>query len=730
MKNLYSQSSKKIVKITCFLTLIILSIGLQSKAAWTQTGPEGGSFFIKENNGVLYSTNAIGLYKSTDNGLNWNRVSTFAGFTMNDLVFTPNKMIASTNKGIFYSIDGGVNWVSSNQGMTNADTTGLGTFQIFKTNTGRIITSAISGAYYSDNNGQNWISSANGSTLVAIAQTNSNLVACDGSGVLLSIDNGTSWQTTLNTGITPSDLSQIANLVYLNNSVYAGGQGIGVYKSSDNGNTWQANNNGMSGVFYGNLLLLNNKLYKGVSQQGIYELDNSTNLWSLSSFAQNNINAYISGYYNGRYFGGVTLLHDDLMFTDNNGQTWQNTNGIKTMNVRKLSASSNLYTLGDLGGFIYDSTQTQFNRTTPSNQNYSANTYAQYGVYDIKKRSNGTIYLATAGGVWKSINNGVNYTQSYNGLPFSTSPGTNNTYTVYDMFVSGTFPNDTLFVGTTNGIYYSTDDAQTFNQITSTNGVAMQQFLKYNGVLYCAGTKVFKRTSPNNWTQFTTFASTGILGFAATDGYLFLALANSPIKYAPITGLSNFSNIITGTGNFANAVAAYDTLMFFFSTAGVYKVNTTLLGNLQQSDLVQIADNLPYYFNPGNVKQYSYLQNGLVGNRMAIFNGKLWLGTNGMSTFYRSLNDFGYSITVGSKDKLIQEHGVLYPNPSNDKITMTSFTTGSQLTICNSVGQIVLNMTYTNSNIVDLNKLNAGLYTYSITDNKQNVIDNGKFIKE
>ncbi|MFN5207954.1 MAG: hypothetical protein ACK5D8_00555 [Bacteroidota bacterium] len=68
---------------------------MQSKASWTQTGPEGGSFFIKENNGVLYSTNAIGLYKSTDNGINWNRVSTFAGFTMNDLVFTPNKMIAS-----------------------------------------------------------------------------------------------------------------------------------------------------------------------------------------------------------------------------------------------------------------------------------------------------------------------------------------------------------------------------------------------------------------------------------------------------------------------------------------------------------------------------------------------------------------------------------------------------------------------------------------------------------
>jgi photosystem II stability/assembly factor-like uncharacterized protein len=727
MKNLYSQSSKKIERIALFLTLLILTISLQSKAAWTQTGPDAGFISIKENNGILYSTNAIGFYKSTDNGLNWNRVSTFTGFTMNDLVFTTNRMIASTNKGIFYSIDGGVNWVSSNQGISSSDSLLQFSF-IYKLSSNRLITSSPTKSYYSDNNGQSWTASSYNGNLVKIVQTTSDLISTDGTAVIKSNDSGISWQTIVTNGISNFALT---DWFYHNNKIYIGGNGLlGLYESSDNGQNWTLRNSGLTGIDYGKLIFLNNTFYKGVYQQGLYEFNTSTNSWSLSSFAQNNINAYISGYYNGRYFGGVTLLHDDLMFSANNGQTWQNTNGIKIMNVRKLSASNNLYTLGDLGGFIYDSTQTQFNRTTPSNQNYSANTYAQYGVNDIKKRSNGTIYLATAGGVWKSINNGASYTQSYNGLPFSTSPGTNNTYTVYDMFVSGTFPNDTLFVGTTNGIYYSTDDAQTFNQITSTNGVAMQQFLKYNGVLYCAGTKVFKRTSPNNWTQFTTFASTGILGFAATDGYLFLALANSPIKYAPITGLSNFSNIITGTGNFANAVAAYDTLMFFFSTAGVYKVNTTLLGNLQQSDLVQIADNLPFYFNPGNVKQFSYLQNGLVGNRMAIFYGKLWLGTNGMSTFYRSLNDFGYSITVGIKDNLKKEEGLLYPNPSNDKITMPSFTTGSQLTICNSVGQIVLNMTYTNSNIVDLNKLNAGLYTYSIMDNNQNIIDNGKFIKE
>jgi len=727
MNNLYFQSTKITARFFFLLALFILTTSLQSKASWTQTGPEGGYISIKENNGILYSTNTIGLYKSTNNGLNWNRVSTFTGFTMNDLVFTTNRMIASTNKGIFYSIDGGVNWVSSNQGISSSDSLLQFSF-IYKLSSNRLITSSPTKSYYSDNNGQSWTASSYNGNLVKIVQTTSDLISTDGTAVIKSNDSGISWQTIVTNGISNFALT---DWFYHNNKIYIGGNGLlGLYESSDNGQNWTLRNSGLTGIDYGKLIFLNNTFYKGVYQQGLYEFNTSTNSWSLSSFAQNNINTNITGYNNGRYFGGINLLHDGLKFTDNNGQTWQNCNGVKCMNIRKLSSSENLYSLYDGGGYLFDSTQTIFNRTTPFNQNYSANTYFQSGVFDIKKRSNGTIYLATAGGVWKSTNNGASYTQSYNGLPFSTSPGTSNTYTVYDMFISGTFPNDTLFVGTTNGIYFSTDDAQTFNQITSTNGAKMQQFLKYDGVLYCAGAKVFKRTSPNNWSQFTTFASTGILGFAATDGYLFLALANSPIKYAPITGLSNFSNIITGTGNFANAVSAYDTLMFFFSTAGVYKVNTTLLGNLQQSDLVQIADNLPFYFNPGNVNQYSYLSNGF---GMAIFNGKLWLGANGMSTFYRSLADFGYDITVGEKapsNEKIKNSGVVFPNPTQDKLTITDLAQGSQLTIYNSIGQLVAQLSNSQSQTIDISKLEKGIYTYSIINNKQIIIGNGKFIKE
>ncbi|MFN5209303.1 MAG: hypothetical protein ACK5D8_07415, partial [Bacteroidota bacterium] len=405
MNNLYFQSTKTTARFFFLLALFILTTSLQSKASWTQTGPEAGSFFIKENNGVLYSTNAIGLYKSTDNGVNWARVSTFAGFTMNDLVFTPNKMIASTNKGIFYSIDGGVNWVSSNQGMTNADTTNAGTSFIFVANNSRLITSVISGTYYSDNYGQNWVLSSGSSQFIAICKQGSLIFSIGFSDIYKSADNGQTWIISSNNGFNATDLTIMKKIYNINNVLIIGCNSISVYTSSDSGQNWLLASTGITGTPQaGGIYYFNNLVYKKTSN-GYFVLNETTGLWSQSNITQTN-DIGILGYNTGRYFGVNSILYDGLVYTDNNGLTWQNCNGVKCMNIRKLSSSENLYSLYDAGGYLFDSTQTIFNRTTPFNQNYSANTYFQSGVFDIKKRSNGTIYLATAGGVWKSTNNG------------------------------------------------------------------------------------------------------------------------------------------------------------------------------------------------------------------------------------------------------------------------------------------------------------------------------------
>ncbi|MFN5207953.1 MAG: T9SS type A sorting domain-containing protein, partial [Bacteroidota bacterium] len=62
---------------------------------------------------------------------------------------------------------------------------------------------------------------------------------------------------------------------------------------------------------------------------------------------------------------------------------------------------------------------------------------------------------------------------------------------------------------------------------------------------------------------------------------------------------------------------------------------------------------------------------------------------------------------------------------------ITDLAQGSQLTIYNSIGQLVVQLSNSQSQTIDISKLEKGIYTYSIiTDNKQNEISSGKFIKE
>jgi photosystem II stability/assembly factor-like uncharacterized protein len=705
------------------LTFLLLICTLQSWAQWIQTGPEGGAFFIREHNGILYSTTAIGLYKSTDNGSNWARISTLAGFTMRELEFASNKMLAATDKGLFYSLDTGITWVSSNQGLTSSDTTGLGTFFIYKTNNGRLITSAVSGTYFSDNNGQNWTISAGGVTFNAVCQQANIVYGLGSNGILQSTDNGQTWTASSSIGVSAGDIFSMVKIFSINNILIIGCNSASAYTSVDNGQNWNLVPIGnLTGNNQGSIYSFNNSIFKKTSS-GYFTLNFTNNIWETNNITQTN-DITILGYNNGRFIGANAIFFDNVVCSDNNGLSWQNTDGIKCMNIKKYSLTEYKYVLGDGAAFLFDTNIVSFTRVSPYNQNFSANTYAQYSVLDIKKRSNGTIYLGTPGGVWKSTNNGASYTQSYNGLP---ALGVTQTRNVYDMYVAGSFPNDTLYAATDDGIYYSIDDAQTFMLCAGTSGAKMQQFLKYDGVLYCAGTKIYKLNTGNSWSQFAIINTTGILGFAATAGYLFVAITNNTLKYAPINGSASFAPITSGSPGFAYSVAAYDTLVFYYNETGVWKLNTSLLGSATPADLVQIAPDLPFYRIPSQAKRYSYLSNGF---SMAVFNGKLWLGTNGMSTYYRSLNDFGYNITVNVNEIKTSKQSLVFPNPAKDKITFPAFEKGCQVSIFNSSGQIVITKICVESQTIDISKLNTGIYTYSIIDTKVNMIDHGKFVKE
>ena len=698
----------------------------ESNAQWVQKGPQGGSFKVIENLGTLYSTNTFGLYTSTDQGINWNRISGNHSFRMFDLIFTPTHMLALTNNALFRSTDGGINWIKSNQGLSANDSSAISDGYIKKLQNGRIICSLFTHSYYSDDNGLTWTANANLGLNYAIEVCDSFLLArsyASSPCLKISYDNGNNWQVSSSNGIDANDLPLIKQILYYNNEIYLSGPTIGSYKSSDNGNTWQAINNGFSGSYHSNIMLYNNKFYKESDTQ-LLEYDFINNLWIPSILEQTN-HIELLGYYNGKYFAKNQVQFQGLVYSDNDGLTWNNANGIYSKPIFKLSKSDKLYAHSNFTSYAYDSLLSEFNLNDfMCIANFPSN------VYDIKHSSNGTIYLANQEGIWKSTNNGQSFLQCFNGLP----QAINNTYPVYEMFIKGSAPNDTIYAATNNGIYFSTNGAQSFIQIPITNGLKMVKFLYYKQVLYCAGGGIFKLGINNSWTQFTNFSSYNIAAFEATNDYLFINKSpNDPLQYAHINGLSNFTSINIGsTISYANAIATFDTLVFFTNSKGVFKFNTNALPTISINDIINISDNLPFFvYSSPSVAAYKVYPYMYYGDVLKIADNKLWLGTTEMSNYYRNLSDFGFINLVENGQTIKSENlnTYVYPNPSQKSIHISNFETGDLLTIKDLHGSIVYDNLYTNSSSIDVSSLHGGVYFYTIVNKTYGKLLFNKFVK-
>ena len=87
-------------------------------------------------------------------------------------------------------------------------------------------------------------------------------------------------------------------------------------------------------------------------------------------------------------------------------------------------------------------------------------------------------------------------------------------------------------------------------------------------------------------------------------------------------------------------------------------------------------------------------------------------------------------ILTNSNDIEKNDKIYLYPNPANDRIYFSNNTLYNTLNIYNNIGQLEQTFINSNNSGIDISLLSKGFYTYTITDNKQNIIANGKFIKE
>lgn len=114
---------------------------------------------------ILYAGTTMGAYKSIDNGIMWERIST--GFNSIFIVSiavdptNPALLFAGTSGGVYKSSDGGQHWATSNSGMIEKEhedsmALGVNALAFDPATPGRLFAATAQGLYESRDSGEQW----------------------------------------------------------------------------------------------------------------------------------------------------------------------------------------------------------------------------------------------------------------------------------------------------------------------------------------------------------------------------------------------------------------------------------------------------------------------------------------------------------------------------------------------------------------------------------------------
>ena len=435
-------------------------------AAWTVSGYGG----------------AANLYKTTDGGSSWQRITThgakpsFASMAIDADASGTIYATDATHPGIYTSTDGGTTWSVVTLPLQSA-----GGLQVFPGSRGRLYATTTSGSVFASSDaGATWQALGTEPGLaggpIAVDPRNPETVYGSGDGVEKSIDGGHSW-TTLHRGLVNTLISSLVLAPGSPTTLYAGADGR-VFTSSDRGKSWRVEGSGLAGATVTTLavdpqhpqtIYAGNEWHDPGSPRssGLFKSVDGGLTWSTvqTGFPENEVQAlainpqHPSTIYVGACGGGC-YGRGFFLKTVDGGATWQPVTFPRSRPVQSLAidphagdtvfagtAKGGLFRSRD-GGSSWQ--RVALGHGVPSYTSHVSSPFAFVAIA-IDPSDTRTVYAGTrTGGILKSTDGGTTWTAANTGL------------TSRSISALTIDPHDPqlLFASTGDGVYESTDAAE------------------------------------------------------------------------------------------------------------------------------------------------------------------------------------------------------------------------------------------------------------------------------
>ena len=354
-------------------------------------------------------TNRTGMLRYAGDGANWTKIdSSLAGEVVNTLTFQGRNMFAGTRNGVFLSTDNGAGWTGRNNGLKATEVR-----EIFSHGS-KLFAAMGDSLFFSTDSGVSWKPANRGvlaTGFFAFAASGTNLFAGGTAGVYRSTDGGMNWSRLESGYANPWIVAMAAG----ESHVYAGTDGTTFLRSADGGMTWT-------------------EITIGLVHALTYSLDAGPT---------------------GALFAST---EGDLFKTSDGGASWTKADsGMTNVVVNKVALHPDGNTLF-AGSSLRSGPQASGIFRSKDNGRSWAPAMAGFldfhrDVYGFTFNSQGHVFAATNGSVYKSTDKGDSWVRAGNGIQTGL------------IYAIGTDKDGRLFAGTGAGMFRSEDDGASWTAI-------------------------------------------------------------------------------------------------------------------------------------------------------------------------------------------------------------------------------------------------------------------------